>query len=56
MVFGPILESSRLPHTVPWALHDRGVDGAWVGSWGGCLVMSLLGGDVFTRGTMRWMG
>jgi hypothetical protein len=24
MVFGPILESSGLPPTIPWALHDSG--------------------------------
>jgi hypothetical protein len=32
MVFEPILESSRLPLTIPRALHDSGVNGAWVGS------------------------
>jgi hypothetical protein len=31
-VFGPILESSRLPPTVSQAHHDSGVDGAGVGS------------------------
>jgi hypothetical protein len=34
-VFGPILESSRLPLTIPWALHGSGVNGAQVGSWRG---------------------
>jgi hypothetical protein len=24
MVFGPVVESSRLPLTVPWALHGSG--------------------------------
>jgi hypothetical protein len=55
-VFGPILESSRLPLTVSRALHDSGVNGARVGSWRGCLARSLLGGDVFSHGVMRWMG
>jgi hypothetical protein len=55
-MFRSILESSRLPPTVPRALYDSGVDGARVGSWGGCLVRSLLGGDIFPRGVMRWMG
>jgi hypothetical protein len=31
-VFGPILESSRLPLTVPRAFHDSEEIGAWVGS------------------------
>jgi hypothetical protein len=56
MVFRLVLESSRLPPTVPWALHDSGVDGARVSSYRGYLAKSLLGGDVFPRGTMRWMG
>jgi hypothetical protein len=55
-VFGPILESSRLPLTVPQALHASGVDDARVGSWRGCLANSLLSGDIFPRGTIRWMG
>jgi hypothetical protein len=55
-VFGPVLESSRLPLTIPWALHSSGVDGTQVGSWGGCLARSLLGGDVFPHGAIRWMG
>jgi hypothetical protein len=46
-VFRPILESSRHPLTVPWALHSGGVDGTRVGSWRGCFVKSLLGGDAF---------
>jgi hypothetical protein len=54
-MFGPILESSKLPLTVPWALHGSGENGAWVGSKRYCLMRSLLGGDVFPRGTMRWM-
>jgi hypothetical protein len=53
-VFGPILEFSRLPPTIPWALHGNGVDSAQVGSWGGCIARSLLHGDVFPRGAMRW--
>jgi hypothetical protein len=56
MVFRLVLESFRLPPTVPWALHDSGVDGARVSSYRGYLAKSLLGGDVFPRGTMRWMG
>jgi hypothetical protein len=55
-VFGPVLESSRLPLTVPQALHDSGEDGARVGSRRGCLVRSLLDGDVFPCGAMRWTG
>jgi hypothetical protein len=55
-MLGPVLESSRLPPTIPQALHGSGVDGARVGSWKGCLARSLLGGDVFPRGVMRWMG
>jgi hypothetical protein len=56
MVFGPVMESSRLPPTIPRALHDSGVDDARVGSWGDCLARSLLGSDVFPHGAMRWMG
>jgi hypothetical protein len=52
-VFRPILESSRLPLTVPWALHGSGENGARVGSWRGCLVRSLLGGNIFLREAMR---
>jgi hypothetical protein len=55
-MFGPILESSRLPLTVPQVLHGSGVDGAWVGSSRGCLAKSLLGGDIFPHGVMRWTG
>jgi hypothetical protein len=55
-VFGPILESSRLAPTVPWALHDSGVDGARVDCWGGCVARSLLGSDVFPCRAIRWMG
>jgi hypothetical protein len=46
-VFVSVLDSTRLPPTVHRALHGSGVDGAWVGSWVGCLVRSLLAGDVF---------
>jgi hypothetical protein len=45
-VFGPVLESSRLPLTVPRALHDNGENGARVGSWRGCLVRSLRGSSL----------
>jgi hypothetical protein len=55
-VFGTILESSRLPLAIPWALHGSEVNGAQVGSWRGCLGRSLLGGDVFPQGVMSWMG
>jgi hypothetical protein len=55
-VFGPVLESSRLPNTIPRALHGSGVDDARISSWGGCLARSLLGGDTFLCGVMRWMG
>jgi hypothetical protein len=33
-VFEPVLESSRLPPTIPEAHHGSGVDGAWVSSLG----------------------
>jgi hypothetical protein len=49
MVFGPVLESSRLRPTIPQALHDSRGNNAQVGSWRGCLVRSLLGGDAFPR-------
>jgi hypothetical protein len=55
-VFRPVLESSKLPATVPQAQHDSGVDNALVSSFGGCLARSLLGDDVFPCGAMRWMG
>jgi hypothetical protein len=55
-VFMPILESSRLPLSVPWAIHGSEVTGARVGSWRGCLARSLLGDDVFPRGGVRWIG
>jgi hypothetical protein len=55
MVFGLVLGSSRLPPTIPRALHGSGVDGTWVSSSGGFLARSLLGGDVFSRGAMRWI-
>jgi hypothetical protein len=51
-VFRPILESSRLTPTIRRALHGSGVDDAQ----GGCLARSLLEGDVFPRGAIRWMG
>jgi hypothetical protein len=56
MVFGPVLEYSRPPPTVPQALHISGVDDARVSSWECCLVRSLLDGDIFPHGAMRWMG
>jgi hypothetical protein len=55
-VFGPVLEPSRLPLIVPWALNGCGEDGAQVSSWRGCLVRYLLGGDIFPYGAMRWTG
>jgi hypothetical protein len=54
MLFGPVLESSRLALTVPPALHRIGENGARVSSWRVCLVRSLLGDDVFPHGAMRW--
>jgi hypothetical protein len=59
MVFGPVLESFRLPLTVPWALHDSGENGAWVGSWRGCLV-SVSSSVLFSSVpciflVMRWL-
>jgi hypothetical protein len=32
MMFGPVLESTRLPLTVPWARHGSGENDAQVGS------------------------
>jgi hypothetical protein len=55
-VFGPILESSRLPLSIPWALHVSEVNGTRVGSWRDCLARSLLGDDVFPRGGVRRTG
>jgi hypothetical protein len=54
MVFGPVLESSWL------SLHSSDppggeVNDARVGSWRDCFGMSLLGGDVFSRGVVRGM-
>jgi hypothetical protein len=54
--FGPVLESSWLPLTIPQALPSSRRNGALVHSWRGCLVRSLLGSDVFPRGAMRWTG
>jgi hypothetical protein len=51
-VFGPILEPSRLPFSVPQTLHGSEVNGVWVGSWRGCLARSLLGADIFPRGAV----
>jgi hypothetical protein len=46
-VFRPVLESSRLPVTIPHALHDGGGgDGVRVSSWRRCFVRSLLDGDI----------
>jgi hypothetical protein len=56
MMFGPVLESSRLPLSVPWALHGSEVNGARIGSWRGSLVRSLLGNNVFPHGRVRWIG
>jgi hypothetical protein len=36
-VFRPILESSRLPLPIPWALYGSEVKGAQVGSQRGCI-------------------
>jgi hypothetical protein len=53
-VFDPILESSGL------SLHSQGpldgeVNDARAGSCRDCFGMSLLGGDVVSRGVVRWM-
>jgi hypothetical protein len=53
-VFEPVLESSNLPLTIPQALQDSGMGGAQVSSWIGCLARSIVGGDVFPQGAMRW--
>jgi hypothetical protein len=55
-VFKSILESSRLPLTISQALHGSGVNNSQFSSWRGCLARSLLGGDVFPHGVMRWTG
>jgi hypothetical protein len=55
-VFRPILESSRLPLSIPQTLHGTEVNGAQVVSWRGCLARSLLDDDVFPRGGMWWTG
>jgi hypothetical protein len=46
MVFGPILESSSLPLSIPRALNGSEVKGSWVGWRRVCVAKSLLGGDV----------
>jgi hypothetical protein len=48
-MFRPILESSWL------SLHSPGppggeVNDTWIGSWSDYFRMSLLGGDIFSRG------
>jgi hypothetical protein len=53
-MFDPILESSGL------SLHSQGpldgeVNDARAGSCRDCFGMSLLGGDVVSRGVVRWM-
>jgi hypothetical protein len=55
-LFRPILESSRPPSAYIGSLLDGEGVGSRVGSWRGCLTRSFLGGDVFLRGAMRWMG
>jgi hypothetical protein len=52
-VFRPILESSRL---CIQSLGPPGfeVNNTWVSSWRDCFGMSLLGGDVFSCGVVRW--
>jgi hypothetical protein len=55
-MFKLVLESSRLPLTIPQAFLISGGNGARGDSWRCCLVMSLLDGGVFPHGVMRWMG
>jgi hypothetical protein len=55
-LFGPVLESSRLPLFIPLALSGSEVNGAQVGSFRGCLARSLLDDDVFPCGGVRWTG
>jgi hypothetical protein len=45
----------KAPSYYSQTLHGSGENGARVGSWRGCLVRSLHGGDVFPHGAMRWM-
>jgi hypothetical protein len=57
MVFVLVLESFGCSLWLPGLPSDE-VDDAWVGSWRGCFVMSLLDNDTFPRGGgggMRWM-
>jgi hypothetical protein len=49
IVFRHVLESSKLPLSIPQALHGSEVNGSYVGSWGGCLARSLFSGDIFPR-------
>jgi hypothetical protein len=53
-VFGPVLESSKFPLSIPRALHGCEVNGALVILRRGCLARSLLGDDVFPRGGVQW--
>jgi hypothetical protein len=55
-VFRSVLESSRLPLSIPQALHGSEVNAAWVSSWRDYFAVAWLGGDVFPRGVVRWTG
>jgi hypothetical protein len=55
-MFEPVLESSRLPLSVPQVLHGSEVNGAGVDLCRGFLERSLLGDDIFSRGGVRWIG
>jgi hypothetical protein len=55
-MFKHVLEAFRLPLTIPRAIHGSGESGARVGSYIGCLMRSLLGGDIFRCVAMRWTG
>jgi hypothetical protein len=50
-MFGPLLEYSRLPLIVPWALHGSGCPGRFKVAQCG----PFRGDDVFLRGA-TWMG
>jgi hypothetical protein len=52
-VFEPILESSGLSLYSPPPSSE--VNDGWVISQRDCFMRSLLGGDAFSHGVMRWM-
>jgi hypothetical protein len=56
MVFGPILESSRLSLSLcSSGFPGSEVNDVQVDSCRGCFMMSWIGSHFFQRGMMRWM-